>query len=115
MADEKRLKISYQRSDDYRVVAANGAVGGVGPQGDFFVQFYVETRTLPIDIVQELVPDAEGGRGMLGKILSPEEEHNVTRELQCGVLMSREQARSLAEFIGRQLEEFDRVMKPAKE
>jgi hypothetical protein len=96
------ITFSYKQADGFRTVPANGVVGGITTQGDFQLQFYVEARPLPDQVRQEIKD------GKLGKSLEPTGPLTVVRDLQVGVLMSREQARGLAEMITRQLAEFDR-------
>jgi hypothetical protein len=94
MAAENKIQFEYRRSDDYRIVAANGAHGGVTSRGDFRFDLFVEGPKAPEFVVHSITPDG----------LGPEVEREpsgriVERELQIGVVMSPTQAKSLAQWI----------------
>lgn len=94
MASENTIRFEYTRSHSYRIVAANGAHGGVTSRGDFRFDLFVEGPKAPDSVVHSITPDG----------LGPEVERSPTsriveRELQVGVIMSPTQARSLAQWI----------------
>jgi len=61
----------------------------------FQINFYIESPTIPGSITHELTPD-----GKLGpQIDHSSEEGDVLREVQCAVLMTVDQAESLAQWI----------------
>lgn len=94
MAAENTIRFEYVRSDDYRIIAANGAHGGLTSRGDFRFDLFVEGPKAPQSVAHSITPDG----------LGPEVEREPTgriveRELQIGVIMSPAQARSLAQWI----------------
>lgn len=87
------------------MVPSNGAFGGTTTQGDFRIEFYVEAPEVPTMVRHKIVD------GALGDVIerSPVEP-KIMRQLQFGVLMSRDQARNLAEWINRKLAESEAAL-----
>jgi len=90
----KDLKFVYARAPDYRVVAANGVHGGVTGRGDFRFDVFVESAQMPDSVTHSITPDG----------LGPEIERepvraDILREVQVGVVMQIEQAKSFAHWI----------------
>lgn len=43
----KEVKIYFTKAKDYKIAPANGAWGGITPQGDIAVDFYIEKGNIP--------------------------------------------------------------------
>jgi len=98
----RSVRFVYTQSPDYRIAAANGAYGGLTPQGDYLIEFYCERAQSPIVDEHRILP--EGG---LGEKLQPVGESRapqMERFVQFAVLMSPRQAKGLADWILRNLE-----------
>lgn len=93
---ESKVTFEFARSADYRVVAANGAWGGVTPQGDFFLDFFVDHWRIP-DEISNLIDT----NGLLGREVErkPSAALVATRTRQVGVVLTLDQAENLARFI----------------
>jgi hypothetical protein len=103
-AQTAKNTVAFALAEDpnYRVVAANGVWGGVTPRGKFLVNFFVESNTTPSRIVHEVTAD-----GRLGREIEREGvEIGITRTLQVGVLMSIEEAESIADWMKRRVTEY---------
>lgn len=103
--DISRVSFRYVFRDDYNPMYANGAHGGVTTQGEIALNFYVERQPLPHVEIHNISPD-----GKLSALVEREPpqpgEHgalNVIRYITTGVLMNKEVARRVYDFIGRQL------------
>jgi hypothetical protein len=95
MSDNKKLTITTKRAKEYRVIPAEGALGGLTPSQMFQINFYLESPNIPSTVTHELLPD-----GKLGPQVAHEfDGGEVLRELQCAVLMTPDQAESLANWI----------------
>lgn len=91
----KEVKFIHKKPDDYEIIPANGAWGGLTPRGDFICNFFTEYYEIPEELEHELEED-----GSLGPIIRKEGEvRTVIREFQIGVLMNKEQAVNLANWI----------------
>ena len=98
----ERVRFLYNQAPDYRIAAANGALGGPTSQGDYLIEFYCERPQTAI--VQEHSVDAEGKLGPVER--GPDEARvpQIERYVQFAVLMSPEKARDLAQWIRQRLE-----------
>ncbi len=98
-----RVTFNFEKSQDYRVVAASGAWGGITPQGDFFLDFFADHWATPNQVVHEIEPN-----GSLGKEVRRDPPHalSATRTRQVGVVLTLEQAHILSEFVRGKIEAF---------
>ena len=114
MSDEIRFKYIFE--DDYNPKYVNGAFGGVSPQGEIIVNFYLERIPLPYEDHHELYSD-----GHISQIKSrkPDDfEGTMIRYIQSGIVVSLEQAKSIQAWLGSKIEEAEKIemiKKSAKE
>lgn len=98
MADEAKrpteIEFFFEYDPGYRIVAANGVWGGITPRGDIQLDFFVERQGVP-ESVRNRVTD----QGGLGDETCRNPEKRITRRLQIGVLLSQEDADTLADFL----------------
>ena len=80
----RKIYVTFLKSNDYRVIAATGAWGGLSPDGTVIIDFFIERRATPKEL--ELLVD-ENGKIVTEK---PKVEETVpfVRELQIGVSMA---------------------------
>lgn len=103
MTSEKTtVEISFVRDQEYKVYPATGAWGGVSPNGEVYVDFFVEKRQTP----DKLVLDFEGTK-QVGERREPDPQ-NLVRECLAGLVLDPSTARSIGEFL---LSLADRVQK----
>jgi hypothetical protein len=95
MSGQKReLTFTYSKAPDYRVIPANGVHGGITGRGDFKFDLFVESTSVPDSVTHSITPDG------LGPETGREPERpDIVREIQVGVLMQVEQAKSFAHWI----------------
>ena len=95
----RRIVYRYEKHPDYRVIFANGAMGGATPRGDIKFDLFIEYLEVPEESVHSITPDGIG----------PEIERNpasppFTRQSQIGVIMNPGQAKSLAYWLMSQVD-----------
>lgn len=101
------VTFAFRHSAGYRQVPANGVFGGVTTQGDFRMEFYLEAPEIPAEVRHKLGDDR-----VLGEELSrTPAEPRIIRDLQVSVVMSRDQAKALADWIQRKLAEYESVVR----
>ena len=103
---QKKITFRYEKHPDYRVIFANGAVGGATPRGDIKFDLFIEYLEVPESTIHSITPDGIG----------PEIERNppslpFTRQSQVGVIMSPGQARSLAYWLMGQVDTIEKKRK----
>ena len=95
----KRIAYKYEKHPDYRIIFANGAVGGATPRGDIKFDLFIEYLEVPEKTVHSITPD-----GMGPEIDRSPKNPPFTRQSQVGVIMSPGQAKSLAYWLMGQVE-----------
>lgn len=91
---KKEIQIKFTKAADYRKFAATGVWGGPTPQGEIFCEFYVECQDLPELIKMEIDP-FQGTQDELEKKTSG----LFIREIQVGILMRPDIAKSVGEWL----------------
>ena len=92
----------YTKANDYRVIAANGAYGGPVSTDEIKVDFYVESMESPN------LNKIEVEEGKLGKVITRVPgETNWIRELQIGLLLSRDTAENIGKWLLEKVQKVD--------
>lgn len=97
LAQEKKVEtitFKYKRARDYRVIAVNGAYGGPLPTGEIKADFFIEFREAPDTERFEL------RNNKIGPLIKQEpSEEPWIRELQIGLVFSKNTAKSIANWL----------------
>jgi hypothetical protein len=115
MADEgeaktvRTVQFHYIKGKDFRVVAADGAMGSLTPQGRIMVTVYNERAAIPRIVIQEISPE-----GDLGDILEADGRAGFVREMEVAILMDRDGAENLRDWLTDKLNELDQLQQQAK-
>ena len=108
MADERKfpseLEFFFKTDKDYRIVASNGAWGGITPRGDIHIDFFVEKLATPVSVKNSISED-----GAIGAVIEIMPKKQVVRELQVGVLMTPDQAKNLVKFLNDKIEQIEKI------
>ena len=103
----KKIRFIYNKPEDYKIYPVNGLYGGITGRGDFVGHFFLERHELPDE---EILPIMEDGTlGKVGK--EPEEELKATRDLKVGIVINREQAVSVANWIIERVKAYEEEQK----
>ena len=89
------IKVTFTRSDEYRVYAATGVWGGITPSGTVLANFMVQRRNEPESVTLDL---KDGKYEEISRIEKGPEIHHV-RELQCGVLLGLDDAFTIGKWL----------------
>lgn len=99
--DDNMVKFKYVFDKTYNQQYANGAFGGITPHGEVVVNFYFERSGLPYEQTFSLKDD-----GTIGDLVQTEpEEFKFVRYIQNGIILSRQDARGIAEWLLEVLDE----------
>src|SRR5689334_2670906 len=102
MPDSPVVRFHYLKSSAYRVIHADGVIGGPTPNG--FLQFSFYTERLPIPAMTEHAAiDAGGGRTKLGEEVRREGKIGVVRDVEVGVIMTVDMATKLRAWLDVQI------------
>lgn len=106
MADAPVIRFHYIKSSAYRVVHADGVVGGATPSGLFHVSFFSERLPIPTSVDHAAV-DLGGGRMRLGEEIATEGKKGVVREVEVGVTMTIDMAKVLRDWLDDSIRRFE--------
>ncbi len=106
--DKSKIDFHYEKSNIFRVVHVDGAYGGPTPQGKILVSVYSERLPLPKVMTHELAPD-----GSLGKEVDRVSRHGIFREVEVALMMDRNVAESIKNWLGVKIEELDKAKEAA--
>jgi len=114
MADEPKklpseLEFFFETAPDHRVIASNGAWGGMTPRGDIYIDFFIEKQAVP-DSIKNSVSE----EGNLGKIIEMKPPKRFVRELQVGVLLTKLEAQNLVKFLNERIQQLEEIEKEIK-
>src|SRR4051794_33894026 len=88
------VKFHYIKSNLFRVIHSEGAIGGLTPHREIFVSLFNERSALPKLIEFSLSPE-----GRIGGEISREGKEGIVREVEIGIIMSADSAKQLAHFL----------------
>jgi len=96
------VKFKYLFADDYIPSYVNGAIGGITPQGEIVINFYLERFPLPNTEIFEVT---EEGKLAEKKSVDPEDyARSLVRQVTHGVVLNLKTARQVHEWLRQQIE-----------
>lgn len=98
----KKVRFKYNIPSDYQIIYANGVYGGITPRGELHCNFFFEHSGIPEVEDAELMKD--------GKVKMKEkelEEVIINRDLKVGIVLSPEQALSIANWMLDKIKSFE--------
>ncbi len=108
MAEENKrsreVEFFFEFDKNYRIVATNGAWGGITPRGDIHVDFFVERQGIPESVKQTISEE-----GALGGITETKPGKRLVRTLQVGVLITVEEAQNLVKFLTDRIKQIEEI------
>jgi hypothetical protein len=115
--DEKKIKspdhitFEYTYSLDHKIIYANGAFGGPTGKGDIRISFFIETPKVPNS--ETFILDDKG----LGEKIDIKSESTYpirTREFQISILLSIDNAETIAKWLTEQVNKWKNTLKTAE-
>lgn len=96
------VKFHYLKGNFFRVVHADGAIGGITPSREIFFSLFSERGAIP-----QLIEQAVNADGSLGAEIKKTGKEGIVREIEVGVMLSPTTARRIAEWLAKQAEILD--------
>jgi len=95
------IEFKYQQGDNYSPEYVNGCYGGKTSRGEIVLNFFREGFSIPESETYRIDDD-----GKFGERLSVEpSDISLVRKINCGVIMSEQNAREIYEWLGHVLNE----------
>ncbi|MEO8455263.1 MAG: hypothetical protein ABI454_08885 [Sphingomicrobium sp.] len=103
-APDDRVSFDYIKGKDFRVVRADGAIGGITPNGYVHFVLYSERGAIPRRQVFALTPE-----GTVGEIIDAETvtRGSIVREMDVDVFLRPDVAKALHTWLGEQIQVID--------
>lgn len=105
-APPEKLRIEYIKSNFFRVVRADGAIGGTSPRLELFITFYNERFPIPKVLVFDATPDGAPAEEIRSE---RESKEGVIREAEIGITMDLPTAKSFATWINEKVVELEKT------
>ena len=93
-AIQGKVEFHYIKSNYFRVIHADGVYGGATPRGFIHMDFFSERSPIPQKVTQEVTQS-----GQLGQEVGSEGKKGIVREVEVGVVINLEHARSLVSWL----------------
>ena len=103
------IQFHYIKSNSFRVVHVDGAVGSITPSGLIHAALYSERAPIP-RMAAHLVDED----GRLGPPTEQDIRSGIVREVEVSLLLSRSSAEALRGWLDGQIEALDKAMKAAR-
>lgn len=103
-----KIKCKYIFNNDYNPIYINGAQGGINPQGDIIVNFYLERNALPLSQIYEI---KEGYDNTVNEVESepPDLKNSFVRVIENGIIMNYQTAKEIHKWLGMHIERLEEL------
>jgi hypothetical protein len=105
-APPEKLRIEYIKSNFFRIVHADGAIGGTSPRLELFITFYSERFPIPKVLVYQKTPEGSPGEELTAE---RESKAGIIREAEVGVTLDLPTAKSLAVWLNEKIAELEKA------
>ena len=104
----EKIKFHYEKSNLFRVIHVDGAIGGLTPTLDLFISIYNQRAPIPKLTVQKISPG-----GQLGDEVTEEriQKDGVFREVEVGLVMNLNVAKALNQWLVDKIELAEKTQK----
>lgn len=98
----RRIVFDYLKSPHFRVIRADGAIGGVTPNGHIHFALYSERHAIPRQTVHEIAADGRLGDEKQDRRVS---RGGIVREMEVDVFLTPEVAESIKTWLETKIKE----------
>jgi hypothetical protein len=97
-----RVAFDFVKSPHFRAVRADGAIGGVTPNGQIHIAFYSERHAIPRRVVHTI-----DSTGKLGDEIGRESRDAIVREMDFDLFLTLSVAKSVHQWLGDRIAELE--------
>lgn len=109
MADQV-INFKYKFSDTYNPTYVNGAHGGISPQGEIILNFYLERQSLPQQQTFK-VNDDKIGEELISEAIPSDFRNSFVRYIETGITMNLKTAKEIKVWLDQQIEILEGISK----
>jgi hypothetical protein len=102
----REIEFDLIKSSLFRVIHADGAIGGASPQGNIHMALYNERRAIPTKIVHA-VEDSKLGPEITSK---RQGRSGMVREVEVDVVLGLEEARALQTWLADKISQIEKLI-----
>jgi len=102
----QEIKVKYEYASDYRKIPATGAWGGLTPNGEVVVNFFVEFITKP-DSIKIRIDET----GIIEQKNQEHKDMTWTREILVGIVLRPDIAESIGQFLLKYAKEGEQALR----
>jgi non-canonical (house-cleaning) NTP pyrophosphatase len=106
MSSQDSIKFTYIKNNNYSVHHVDGAYGGITPKGDITLNFFSERFPIPNTVTHELIDGKT-----LGKEIDKVSKEGIIREIECGIIINLDTARSINKWLIDKINEIENIIK----
>ena len=103
---EKELIFHYIKTNNYKTFYSDGFFGGITPKGKIYMEPFIERGATPQQVKHIITEDGNIDEGTI-----LEGKKDVIREIECGIIMDIETAKSLVNWLTNKIDEFQEMQK----
>ena len=104
--EKKSVKINYVKTNSYRSYHVDGVHGGITPKFNLYMDLFLDRNVTPRVIEHEI--NNKGSLTSKGEVI--ESLEGSIREIECGLIMDINTAKSIHEWLGNQIKEYDQLL-----
>lgn len=104
--DAKRLRFDYIKSNFFRVIHADGFVGGINGRLDLRVSVWNERPAIPKQITHEITEEGLGREILTERVV----RSAVVREVEADMVMSYDVAKSFHHWLGTKIRQMEKIL-----
>jgi hypothetical protein len=98
----KSVELHYIKTGSYRSYHVDGVFGGVTPNRKLYIEFFIQRQVTP-KVVEHKVNDD----GTVGEEIRRESKKGLVREIEAGIVMDIEIAKSLKEWLDEKIKKVE--------
>lgn len=106
----QEITYHYIKSNFFRVIHADGVIGGVTPAGNVHLAFYSERPAIPQMMKAAVTPE-----GKLGETIGSSGKAGIAREMDVDVQLSRQAVIQLRDWLSERIVEIEKASEMAQE
>ena len=94
-----QIEFHYLKTNNYRSFHVDGAYGGITPNGNIYMELFLERAPTPKSVLHEFDED-----GSLGKELSRQSKTGLIREVEAGLVLNLATAEAIEKWLAEKIE-----------
>ena len=109
MKNNNEVDFHYLKMPGYRTYHVDGFFGGLTPRGTLYMELFVERAVTPQLVRHKIADD-----GTLGEEVKREGKSGVVREVECGIALDINAAKSCRDWLDDKIKEHEKLIKEGK-